>query len=143
MFRLTWPYLTFTAYNPSYFISFFSTSTVLEHLHAQYIQCKKKLKKIWSPFPNLFHRVTGNPKHTIICLSFVCMYLLPHVCMENMFDLLYLMLEKILDSLLTDIKKSHAPLPPSLIKLLVSNKENKWVWRHVTALGHINEYSDS
>jgi hypothetical protein len=45
--------------------------------------------------------------------------------MENMFDLLYLMLEKILDSLLTDIKKSHAPLPPSLIKLLVSNKENK------------------
>jgi hypothetical protein len=35
-------------------------------------------------------------------------------------------------------KKSHAPLPPSLIKLLVSNKENKWVGRHVTPLGHIN-----
>jgi hypothetical protein len=39
--------------------------------------------------------------------------------------LIYLMLEKKLDSLLTDIKKSHAPLPPSLIKYLVSNKENK------------------
>jgi hypothetical protein len=40
-------------------------------------------------------------------------------------------------------KKSQAPLPPSLIKLLVSNKENKGVGRHVTPLWHINEYSDS
>jgi hypothetical protein len=32
--------------------------------------------------------------------------------MENIFDLLYLMLEKILDSLLTDIKY---PMPPSLL----------------------------
>jgi hypothetical protein len=72
----------------------------------------KKKKKSWSPLPNLFHRVTGNPKHTIIFLGLVCMYLLPHVCMENIFDLLYLMLEKKLDSLLTDIKN---PMPPSLL----------------------------
>jgi hypothetical protein len=44
-------------------------------------------KKSWSPLPNLFHRVTGNPKHTIIVLDLVCMYLLPHVCMKNIFDL--------------------------------------------------------
>jgi hypothetical protein len=36
-------------------------------------------KKSWSPLPNLFHRVTGNPNHTIICLGLVCMYLLSHV----------------------------------------------------------------
>jgi hypothetical protein len=72
-----------STYNPSYFISFSQqlTSTVLEYLHAQYIQCKKK-KKSWSPLPNLFHRVTGNPKHTII---FLCMYLLSHVCIKNIF----------------------------------------------------------
>jgi hypothetical protein len=39
--------------------------------------------------------------------------------------LIYLMLEKKLDSLMTGVKKSHAPLPSSLIQLLVSNKENK------------------
>jgi hypothetical protein len=37
-------------------------------------------KKSWSPLPNLLHRVTGNPNHTIICLGLVCMYLLSHVC---------------------------------------------------------------
>ena len=42
-------------------------------------------KKTWSPLP--FHRVTGNPKHTIICLGLVCMYPLPHVCIKNIFDL--------------------------------------------------------
>ena len=52
---------------------------------AQYIQCKKK--KSWTPLPNLFHRVTGNPKHTIIFLGLVCMYLLSHVCIKNIFDL--------------------------------------------------------
>jgi hypothetical protein len=35
--------------------------SVLEHLHAQYIQCKKK--KSWSPLPNLFHRVTGQTQN--------------------------------------------------------------------------------
>jgi hypothetical protein len=44
-------------------------------------------KKSWSPLPNLFHRVTGNPNHTIICLGLVCMYLLSHVCITNIFDL--------------------------------------------------------
>jgi hypothetical protein len=53
-----------------------------EMLHAQYIQCKKR-KKSWSPLPNLFHRVTGNTKHTIIFLGLVGMYLLPHVCIKN------------------------------------------------------------
>jgi hypothetical protein len=130
LFRLTRPYLKFIAYNPSYFISFFSTSTVLEHLHAQYFQCKKK-----NP-GHLFHRVTGNPKHTIIFLGLVCMYLLPRVCIKNIFDLPDAWKK---NGFSTDRhKKSHAPLPPSLIKLLVSNKENKWVGRHVTPLGHIN-----
>jgi hypothetical protein len=27
---------------------------------------QKKSKNSWSPLPNLFHRVTGNSKHTII-----------------------------------------------------------------------------
>jgi hypothetical protein len=44
-------------------------------------------KKSWSPLPNLFHRVTGNTKHTIIFLGLVCMYHLPHVCIKNIFDL--------------------------------------------------------
>ena len=101
---------------------------------------KTKTKNSWSPLPNLFHRVTGNHKHTIIFLGLVCMYLLPHVCIKNIFDLPDVW--KKLDSLLRH-KKSQAPLPPSLIKLLVSNKENKWVGRHVTPLGHINEYSNS
>jgi hypothetical protein len=48
---------------------------------------QKKNKKSWSPLPNLFHRVTGNPKHTIIFLGLVCMYLLSHVCIKNIFDL--------------------------------------------------------
>jgi hypothetical protein len=39
-------------------------------------------------------------------------------------------------------KKSHAPLPPSLIKLLVSNKENKWMGRHVTPLGLLPLFDD-
>ena len=64
MFRVTRPYLKFSAY-PSYFISFFSASTVLEH-HAQYIKCKQNS---WSPLPNLFHKVAGNPKHTITFLG--------------------------------------------------------------------------
>jgi hypothetical protein len=38
---------------------------------------------------------------------------------------IYLMLEKKLGFSTDRHKKSHAPLPPSLIKLLVSNKENK------------------
>jgi hypothetical protein len=46
-----------------------------------------KTKKSWSPLPNLFHRVTGNPKHTILFLGLVCMYLLPNVCIKNIFDL--------------------------------------------------------
>jgi hypothetical protein len=58
----------------------------IEHLHAQYIQCKKR-KKSWSPLPNLFHRVTGNTKHTIIFLGLVGMYLLPHECIKNIVDL--------------------------------------------------------
>jgi hypothetical protein len=41
----------------------------------------------WSPLPNLFHRVTGNTKHTIIFLGLVGMYLLPHVCIKSIFDL--------------------------------------------------------
>ena len=40
----------------------------------------------WSPLPNLFHKVAGNPKHTIIILGLVCMYLLPHVYIKHMFD---------------------------------------------------------
>ena len=59
--------------------------------------------------PNLFHRVSGNPKHTIIFLGLVCMYLLPHVCIK--ICLIYLMCEKKLDSLLTDIKKIPSPPP--------------------------------
>ena len=48
---------------------------------------QKTKQKSWSPLPNLFHRVAGNPKHTIIFLGLVCMYLLPHLCIKNMFDL--------------------------------------------------------
>jgi hypothetical protein len=102
---------------------------------------KTKTKHSWSPLPNLFHRVTGNYKHTIIFLGLTCMHLLPHVCIKIF--LISLMCEKKMDSLLTDIKNPKPPSPPSLIKLLVSNKENKWVGRHVTPLGHINTYSDS
>ena len=47
----------------------------------------QKKKQSWSPLPNLFHRVTDNPKHTIILLGLVCMYLLSHVCIKNIFDL--------------------------------------------------------
>jgi hypothetical protein len=71
---------------------------------------QKTNKKSWSPLPNLFHRVTGNPKHTIIFLGLLCMYLLPHVCIKIF--LIYLMCEKKLDSLLTDIKKNPKPPPP-------------------------------
>ena len=137
MFRLTRSYLKFSAYNPSYFISF-SQQAQSWNICMPNISIDAK-KKSWSPLP--FHRVTGNPKHKIICLGLVCMYLLPHVCIKKIFDLPDAW-KKIGFS--TDRhKKSHAPLPPSLIKLLVSNKENKWVGRHVTPLGHINEYSDS
>ena len=73
-------------------------------------------KKSWSPLPNLFHRVTGNPKHTIIFLGLVCMYLLSHVYIKNIFDLP--MLEKKIGFSTDRHKKSHAPLPLSLIKLL-------------------------
>ena len=46
-------------------------------------------------------------------------------CMYKKIFLIYLMLEK-KNGFSTDRhKKSHTPLPPSLIKLLVSNKENK------------------
>jgi hypothetical protein len=38
----------------------------------------------------------------------------------------------------TDRHKKN-PKPPSPF----TNNENKWVGRHVTPLGHINEYSDS
>jgi hypothetical protein len=48
---------------------------------------QKKSKKSWSPLPNLFHRVTGNSKNTIMFLGFVCMYNLPHVCIKHIFDL--------------------------------------------------------
>jgi hypothetical protein len=70
-------------------------------------------KKSWLPLPKLFHRVTGNPKHTIIFVGLVCMYLLPHVCITIF--LIYLMCETKLDSLLTDIKKIPSPPLPSLI----------------------------
>jgi hypothetical protein len=52
-----------------------------------FISNAKKNKKSWSPLPNLFHTVTGNPKHTIIFLGLVCMYILPHVCIQIIFDL--------------------------------------------------------
>jgi hypothetical protein len=83
----------------------------------------QKKKKSWSPLPNPFHRVTGNPKHTIIFLGLVCMYLLSHVWIKIF--LIYPMLEKKIGFSTDRHKKSHAPLPLSLIKLLVSNKENK------------------
>jgi hypothetical protein len=135
LFRLTRPYLKFSAYNPSYFISF-SQQAQSWNIYMPNISNAKKKKKSWSPLPNLFHRVTGNTKHTIIFLGLVCMYLLPHVCIKNIFDLPDAWKK---NGFSTDRhKKSHAPLPPSLIKLLVSNKENKWVGRHVTPLGHIN-----
>jgi hypothetical protein len=36
------------------------------------------------PYLTFFtHRVTGNPKRTIVFLDLVCMYLLPHVCIKN------------------------------------------------------------
>ena len=46
-------------------------------------------------------------------------------CMYKKYFLSTRCLKKKLDSLLTDINKSHAPFPLSIIKLLVSNKENK------------------
>ena len=107
LFRLTRPYLKFSAYNPSYFISF-SQQTQSWNIcmpSPRYIQCKKKIS--WSPLPNLFHRVTGNPKHTIICLGLVCMYLLS--CMYKKYFWSTRCLKKKLDSLLTDIKN---PMPP-------------------------------
>ena len=48
---------------------------------------KKNKDNILVTLPNLFHRVTGNPKNTIICLGLACMYLLPHVCITNIFYL--------------------------------------------------------
>ena len=131
MFRLTRPYLKFSAYNPSYFISF-SQQAQSWNICMPNISNAKKEKKSWSPLPNLFHRVTGNTKHTIIFLGLVGMYLLPHVCIKNIFDLPDAWKK---NGFSTDRhKKSHAPLSPSLIKLLVSNKENMWVGRHVTPL---------
>jgi hypothetical protein len=86
LFRLTRPYLKFSAYNPSYFISF-SQQAQSWNICMPNISNAKKNKKSRSPSPNLFHRVTGNPKHTIIFLGLVCMYLLSHVCIKNIFDL--------------------------------------------------------
>ena len=71
-----------------------------------------------------FTGYTSNPKHTIIFLGLVCMYLLSHVCIIELF-LIYPMLEKKIGFSTDRHKKSHAPFPLSLIKLLVSNKENK------------------
>jgi hypothetical protein len=68
-------------------------------------------KKSWSSLPNLFHTVTGNPKHTIICLGLVCMYLLPHVCMKYIFDLPDAWKEI---GFSTDRHKKN-PMPPSLL----------------------------
>ena len=77
LFRPTRRYLKVSAY-PSYFMSFSQQAqSKLEHLHAQYILC------------NFF--LTGNHKHTIICLGFICMYLLPHACIKIF--LIYLMCE--------------------------------------------------
>ena len=78
---------------------------------------QKTNKKSWSPLPNLFHRVTGNPKHTIIFLGLLCMYLLPHVCIKIF--LIYLMCEKKI-GFTTDRhkKKSQAPPPPCTNKIV-------------------------
>jgi hypothetical protein len=51
------------------------------------MQKNKKNPSHLSGVPNLFHRVTGNPKHTIIFLGLACMFLLSNVCIENIFDL--------------------------------------------------------
>ena len=134
MFRLTRPFLKFSAYNPSYFISF-SQLAQSWNICMPNISNANKNKKSWPPYLTFFWQVTGNPKHTIICLGLVYMYLLPHVCIKNIFDLPDAWTNWIL---YWQTYKSHAPLPPSLIKLLVSNKENRSVGRHVTALGHIN-----
>ena len=102
---------------------------------------QKTQTKSWSPLPNLFHRVTGNPKHTLIFFR-SCMHVSFTSCIyKHIFDLPNVW-KNIWFS--TDRhSKIPSPSPPSLIKLLVSNKENKWVGRHVTPIGHINEYSNS
>jgi hypothetical protein len=61
-------------------------------------------------------RVTGNPKYTIIFLGLVCMYLLPHVCIKNIFDLL--MVEKKLDSLLTARQNSSYLIGGVMVSIL-------------------------
>ena len=81
-------------FNESYFISFSQQAqSKLRHLHDHYILCKSFFlnQKFLVTLPNILHGVSGNPKHTIICLGLVCMYLLPHACI-NIF-LIYLLCE--------------------------------------------------
>ena len=90
---------------------------------AQYIQCKKK-KNPGHLYLTFFTGlpITLNPKNYFfrsrMHVSFIS-------CMYKTYLLSTRCLKKKLDSLLTDINKSHAPFPLSIIKLLVSNKENK------------------
>ena len=109
-FRLTRHYLTFIAYS-SYCISF-SQQTQSWNICMPNIRYpkQKKEKNPCHPYLTFFtHRVTGNPKRTIVFLDLVCMYLLPNVCMQNI--CIYLLCEKKMDSLLRDINNPKAPSP--------------------------------
>jgi hypothetical protein len=88
------------------------------------------LKHFLVTLHNLFHMVTGNIKHTIIILGLINMYLLPHVCIKHIFDL-------------PAVWKKIPKPPLSLIKLLMSDKENNSLGKHVAPLAHINKYSDA
>ena len=136
MFRLTRPYLKFSAYNPSYFISFSQQAQSWNICMPNISNAKNKNKNPGHLYLTFFTGLPVTLNTQLFFLGLVCMYLLPHVCIKNIFDPPDAWKKK---GFSTDRhKKSHAPLPPSLIKLLVSNKENKWVGRHVTPLGHIN-----
>ena len=63
-------------------------------------------QKSWSPLPNLFHRVTVNPKHTII--SYACIFYLVYV--YNIL-LMYLMCEEQIGFSTDRHNKSQAPSP--------------------------------
>ena len=79
----------------------------------------------WSPYLTFYTGLLVTLSTPISCLGLICMYLLPHACIQIflIYNKMYLMCEKIGFS--TDMKNPKHPPPTfSLIKWLVSEKEN-------------------
>ena len=87
LFRLTRPYLKFSAYNPSYFISFSQQAQSWNICMPNISNAKKKKKNPGHLYLTFFTGLPVTLNTQLFFLGLVCMYLLPHVCIKNIFDL--------------------------------------------------------